>query len=266
MRKISVGTRLYVSIMAIFLLFAIAFIVFQQVREKQYKIELLNEKLQDYNKQLADAMKYMGKTEKLYRTNFEKESKGVNFGAIGAAALGTYVAGSVFGGHIPSGGEAAAVAAGTSILMTSAKDIKKLMLPGTKAKTTTSTQPVFRFYFNHNSDDSFKQNGGNFYELVMNDIMSPNEFQCVKMTVKAKKKGGRRIFPDNMSYTVMGFEGSNASSRVMVDFTIKTINNTTFEVSFPQPLEPGEYVFFYKNGLNNQYFKTAPFGFDFSVE
>lgn len=207
-----------------------------------------------------------GKPEKLYRTNFEKESKGVNFGAIGAAALGTYVAGSVFGGHIPNGGEAAAVAAGTSILMTSAKDIKKLMLPGTKAKTTTSTQPVFRFYFNHNSDDSFKQNGGNFYELVMNDIMSPNEFQCVKMTVKAKKKGGRRIFPDNMSYTVMGFEGSNASSRVMVDFTIKTINNTTFEVSFPQPLEPGEYVFFYKNGLKNQYFKTAPFGFDFSVE
>lgn len=62
MRKISVGTRLYVSIMAIFLLFAIAFIVFQQVREKQYKIELLNEKLQNYNKQLADAMKYMGKT------------------------------------------------------------------------------------------------------------------------------------------------------------------------------------------------------------
>lgn len=62
MRKISVGTRLYISIMAIFLLFAIAFIVFQQVREKQYKIELLNEKLQDYNKQLADAMKYMGKT------------------------------------------------------------------------------------------------------------------------------------------------------------------------------------------------------------
>mgnify|MGYP001759285665 FL=1 len=29
-----------------------------------------------------------GKPEKLYRTNFEKEAKGVNFGAIGAAALG----------------------------------------------------------------------------------------------------------------------------------------------------------------------------------
>lgn len=72
MRKISVGTRLYVSVMAIFLLFAIAFIVFQQVREKQYKIELLNEKLQNYNKQLADAMKYMGKTDETTLDSYVK--------------------------------------------------------------------------------------------------------------------------------------------------------------------------------------------------
>lgn len=55
-----------------FLLFAIAFIVFQQVREKQYKIELLNEKLQDYNKQLADAMKYMGKTDETTLDSYVK--------------------------------------------------------------------------------------------------------------------------------------------------------------------------------------------------
>ncbi|EFA97790.1 ATPase/histidine kinase/DNA gyrase B/HSP90 domain protein [Hoylesella timonensis CRIS 5C-B1] len=58
--------------MAIFLLFAIAFIVFQQVREKQYKIELLNEKLQNYNKQLADAMKYMGKTDETTLDSYVK--------------------------------------------------------------------------------------------------------------------------------------------------------------------------------------------------
>lgn len=72
MRKISVGTRLYASVMAIFLLFAISFIVFQQVREKQYKIELLNEKLQNYNKQLADAMKYMGKTDETTLDSYVK--------------------------------------------------------------------------------------------------------------------------------------------------------------------------------------------------
>lgn len=72
MRKISVGTRLYASVMVIFLLFAISFIVFQQIREKQYKIELLNEKLQNYNKQLADAMKYMGKTDEATLDSYVK--------------------------------------------------------------------------------------------------------------------------------------------------------------------------------------------------
>lgn len=209
-----------------------------------------------------------GKPEKLYRTNFEKESKGFNLAKIGTAALGTYIAGSAFGGHLPKGGEAAAVAAGTSVLVTSAKDIKKLMLPGTKARVTTGNQPVFRFYLDKKEGTSFNQEGGNWYELVMNDIQSPNEFQLIKMDVKdaKKKKGGRRVFPESMNYSVMGFEGSNASGREMVNFDIKTINNTTFEVSFPQPLEPGEYCFFYKSGLNNKYFQVAPFGFDFSVE
>lgn len=206
-----------------------------------------------------------GKPEKVYRTNFEKEDKGFNLGKLGAAALGTYVAGSVFGGHTPSGGEAAAVAAGTSLLMTSAKDIQKLVLPGEKAKVTTSTQPVFRFYFDNEEKQDFSPEAGNWYEMVMNNIQSPNEFQLVKLTVKTKKKGAKRTFPEKMSYTVMGFEGSNSGKREMVDFEIKAINNNVFEVTFMQPLEPGEYCFFYKSGLNNKYFQVAPFGFDFSV-
>ena len=207
-----------------------------------------------------------GKPEKVYRTNFEKEEKGFNLGKIGAAALGTYVAGSVLGGHLPKGGEAAAVAAGTSVLMTSAKDIQKLVLPGLKAKVTTSTQPVFRFYFNNDGKSEFSPESGNWYEMVMNNIQSPNEFQLIKLDVKTKKKGGKRTFPEKMSYTIMGFEGNNSGKRQMMDFEIKTINNSTFEVTFKEPLESGEYCFFYKSGLNNKYFQVAPFGFDFSVQ
>ena len=47
--KISVGKKLYLSILSVFLVFAVAFIVFQQEREKQFKIDTLNLKLQDYN-------------------------------------------------------------------------------------------------------------------------------------------------------------------------------------------------------------------------
>jgi len=44
--------RLYLSVLTTFLLFAVAFIIFQQHREKEYKIETLNMKLQDYNDHL----------------------------------------------------------------------------------------------------------------------------------------------------------------------------------------------------------------------
>jgi signal transduction histidine kinase len=57
MKKITVGQRLYASVMTVFLLFAISFIVFQQYREKQYKIDTLNLKLQEYNDRMAEAMR-----------------------------------------------------------------------------------------------------------------------------------------------------------------------------------------------------------------
>lgn len=55
-RKFSIGNKLYLSVVSLFLLFAIAFIVFQQYRERQYKIETLTLRLQDCNNQLHDAL------------------------------------------------------------------------------------------------------------------------------------------------------------------------------------------------------------------
>lgn len=54
--KMKIGTRMYLSVLALFLLFAVAFIVFQQYREKQYKIDTLDLRLQDFNNQLHEAM------------------------------------------------------------------------------------------------------------------------------------------------------------------------------------------------------------------
>lgn len=208
-----------------------------------------------------------GKPEKVYRTNFEKESKGFKLGTLAGIAGAAYGVGSLVGGRHVSGGEAAAVTGGLTLMASSGKDIQKLMIPGSKAKVTASRQPVFRFFFNGKSEGkSFESDAANWYQMVMNGIQSPNEFQLIKMEVKESKKGGRRIFPASMSYTVAGFSGTNASTREMIDFEITAINNSTFEVTFKQPLEPGEYCFFYKSGLNNKYFQAQPFGFDFSVE
>lgn len=207
-----------------------------------------------------------GKPVKVYRTNFEKEEKGFNLGTLAAVAGVAWGVGSAVGGRSVSGGEAAAVAGGLTLMATSGKEIQKLVIPGATSKVKTSTKPVFRFFFNKEEGKSFNQDSGNLYEMVMNGIQSPNEFQLIKMQTKTTKKGGRRLFPSSMSYTVAGFEGTNASTREMVNFEINTINNNTFEVTFSQPLEPGEYCFFYKSGLNNKYFQAQPFGFDFTVE
>ena len=45
----TIGKRMYLSILSLFAIFAILFIVFQQYREKEYKIETLNQRLQDFN-------------------------------------------------------------------------------------------------------------------------------------------------------------------------------------------------------------------------
>lgn len=55
--RISVGTKLYMSVLSVFLVFAVAFIVFQQTREKQFKVDTLNLKLQDYNSHMEESLR-----------------------------------------------------------------------------------------------------------------------------------------------------------------------------------------------------------------
>lgn len=52
----NVGRQLYWSVLAVFLVFAVSFIVFQQTREKQYKVSTLTLRLESYNTLLHEAM------------------------------------------------------------------------------------------------------------------------------------------------------------------------------------------------------------------
>lgn len=72
-RKLTIGTKLYLSVLSLFLLFAVAFMVFQQYREKQYKVDTLNLKLQDYNNQMHEALSSSTKTNrKTWLNNYLK--------------------------------------------------------------------------------------------------------------------------------------------------------------------------------------------------
>lgn len=202
------------------------------------------------------------KPKKIYRSQFEKEQSGFNLGTLAAAAVVGTVAASALSGSKPSAGTGAALGAGTVLLASTGKDIQKLVIMGQTSKNVVATsRPIFRFYLPKGNKDSFAKEADNWYYSIMNEVQSPNEFQLVKM----KQKKNRRTFVDGASYSVAGFEGSNAKSRVVVDFEINEINNNTFEITFNQDLEPGEYVFFWKNGLSSDLFKQHVFGFDFCV-
>lgn len=60
MRRNSVGIKLYVCVLAVFAVFAVSFIIFQQSREKHYRTGLLDTKLQDYNARMAESLAYAG--------------------------------------------------------------------------------------------------------------------------------------------------------------------------------------------------------------
>lgn len=56
MRKVSIGQKLFFSVLAVFILYAAAFIVFQYERERKYKIDLLDTRLQDFNERMAEVL------------------------------------------------------------------------------------------------------------------------------------------------------------------------------------------------------------------
>lgn len=52
----TIGKRMYLSILTLFVVFAVFFIVFQQYREKEYKIETLNQRLQGFNAKMEEGL------------------------------------------------------------------------------------------------------------------------------------------------------------------------------------------------------------------
>ena len=90
-------------------------------------------------------------------TTFIQKIAKQDFGYEGAAmGAGALLVGSAVSGNKPSGGVAAAATAGTIALMSTGKDIQKLMLPGATSKLQMEGEngrhPVFRFYFPKRDD------------------------------------------------------------------------------------------------------------------
>lgn len=65
MKCLSVGQRLFLSVLSVFLIFSVCFIVFQQYRERLYKVSMLEQRLMDYNDRMNEFLHLPGNKESL---------------------------------------------------------------------------------------------------------------------------------------------------------------------------------------------------------
>lgn len=197
---------------------------------------------------------------KLYRSSFSVQEKKGGIGHLGAA-----IGGALLGDALGNANSVVRGAAIGSLLGGSGFKSESLALAGVHAAVVLrgeqASNPTFRFYFPKTDMNAFNGQADGWYFKWMNDIQSPNEFECIKL----KEKKDKRTLPSGMSFSVAGFSTNKGGNKDVVDFEIKTINNTTFEVTFPNGLEPGEYCFFYKN-VQNEWFAQNICCFDFSVQ
>ena len=197
---------------------------------------------------------------KLYRSAFSIEQKKAGISGLATAVAGGLIGDALGGGQSVVKGVAIGAALGGGNIKS-----ESLALLGTHAAVVLSgdqaSNPTFRFYFPKTEMDAFQGKADAWYYQWMNSIQSPNEFECVKL----KEKKNKRTLPSGMSFSIAGFGSSSEGKKNVVDFEIKSINNTTFEVTFPNGLEPGEYCFFYKN-YQNEWFAQNICCFDFSVQ
>lgn len=59
-RRISMSRKVYLLVASVFLIFVISFIIFQFVREKQYKVSNLEMHLQDFNRHMDETLRFLG--------------------------------------------------------------------------------------------------------------------------------------------------------------------------------------------------------------
>lgn len=149
----------------------------------------------------------------------------------------------------------------------SSSDFKsdKLILSGESSDAIVKTRkPVFRF-IKPNDEVSYSDSESGWYYTWLENIATPAEFQLIKLEPKGKEDKAYRQFPDKLEWTESGFSTKNAKSRKsLVGFKVNKVKDGIYEISFDQPLEPGDYVFFYKKPGSRSLKGLT--GFDFTID
>lgn len=135
--------------------------------------------------------------------------------------------------------------------------IKSIMNNAHSTNIIAEAQPAFWFYFARQDNNDFNVGASNWWFA---SASSPNEFSLVKLTVKKNKR-------ELITGKVNAYSGSSlgVEDKYSIPFDIEIIDDYTYKVVPKEPLENGEYCFFYQGTIPQGGF-TNQSVFDFSIQ
>lgn len=135
--------------------------------------------------------------------------------------------------------------------------IKSVMNNAESTNVVNKDIPEFWFYFAQKNNDSFNVGASNWWFA---SASSPNEFALVKLNQKKNKR-------ELVTGKVNVYAGSSlgVDEKYTIPFEIEIINDYTYKVVPKEPLEMGEYCFFYQGTIPQGGF-TNQSVFDFSIQ
>jgi hypothetical protein len=144
-------------------------------------------------------------------------------------------------------------------------------IEGAEANYQLSSKPVIYFCFANGKKELGKTKSNqeeNYFDRLLGDqtAVSPNEFKLIKLKVD----GNSRTY---VSGTVKASTGSvdvSIGDEYIVNFKYSQVAENTYELSFPKPLEPGEYCFYYLSNKGTNPYSLGGYDqikvYDFSVK
>lgn len=134
--------------------------------------------------------------------------------------------------------------------------IKTILNNPVSANIVQNVQPEFVFFFANQNDQSYINNGNNWWFFA---ATSPNEFVLVELD---KKRKTRELITGSVNIYAGTSIGVDENSTI--PFDIIPINDYTFKVIPTNPLEPGEYCFLYQGTIPHGGYNNLS-AFDFSI-
>lgn len=141
-------------------------------------------------------------------------------------------------------------------------------LEGSEANYQLESKPKIYFCFTAEKKDLNSTKPNDYFSQITGNqtAVSPNEFRLIKLDVN----GNSRSYVSSSVKASTGIADVSISDEYIVNFKYVQVADDTYELSFPNGLEKGEYCFYYLNNSSTNPYAHAGYNnikvYDFSVK